>query len=77
MDILKVLADNPTLFEAVKGLLLAKCDLNHIKANTPNAELGEITRALLTAREMIEEAFTEIATYKTVKDNPEKPNPAR
>ena len=74
-EILKQLADNPNLFEAVKKLLEKHFSLDDIKADTPN--LADLVRARLDGKELLKTAFKEIASHKTFKKIPLGENPAR
>lgn len=78
-EILKGLADNQMLFDAVKKQILGKFDLEKLYKDwdATDATIGQSVRSTLTGRKAIEAAFDEIATYKTIKGAPEKQNPAR
>lgn len=75
-EILKGLADNEALFEAVKSTVLEQF------AEVPYAEgasdelLGQITRARLVGRQKVEAAFRTIASHKTVPQSTATNNPA-
>lgn len=79
-EILRGLADNPALFDAVKKLLLDKFALDHINTNSWDATdeaLGQSVRAKLEGKRAVEIAFAEIAAYRSVKPPPQGENPAR
>lgn len=63
--LLKSLADNPELFEAMKIKVLQKFQIPDIDDTTSNELIGETVRAIITGRKMVEEVFREIATLKT------------
>lgn len=78
--ILKIIADNQELSDALKKLLedqFALDDFSTSYTNYTNEILGSQVRACLVAREGIKNAFTKIAQYKSVPDKPEIKNPAR
>lgn len=78
-EILKGIADNPALFEAVRTYLLSKFDFEaDMDINTTsNEQLGQIIRAKLQGAATVELAFREIARMRSTKDNPSHQNPAR
>lgn len=79
--ILKVLADNDALFAALKKLLLSKFALeDHAYSELQgldNEAIGQIVRAKLDGRARVEEAFTEVLRYKSIKKITPAFNPAR
>ena len=75
--LLKVIADNPALTDALKVKFLGKFSLRKIEhKGIDDAVIGQMTRARLVGREMVEEAFAEIARLKTISSQPHQ-NPAR
>ena len=74
-EILKQLADNPNLFEAVKKTIEKHFAFDDINSETPN--LAEKVRARLDGKELLKNAFKEIASHKTFKEIPIGDNPAR
>jgi hypothetical protein len=77
-EILKGLADNPMLFDAVKAVILKQFEFDYTYvANVSNDDLGAITRAIVDGRHRVEAAFSEIAAQKSSPTSPSKPNPAR
>lgn len=76
-ELLKVIADNPPLMEAVKKVIMVKFSLETLGTNYPNEILGQLTRSRLEGRELVELAFKDIANYKTVEIKPQGANPAR
>ena len=75
--ILKSVADNPKLTEALRDLFLKQFDEELANANLDNESLGQVTRARLTGIKKINNAFKEMETLKTVKEKPIEDNPAR
>ncbi len=75
--ILKSVADNPALIEALKDLLLKQFNEEDVSTNLTDESLGQITRARLEGISKINKAFSEIETLKTVKEKPKEDNPAR
>ena len=76
-SILKVIADNPALFDEVKAIIVAEFDTQEDELGFSNERLGERVRARLEGKATIESAFTKILAYKTPEVKPEKENPAR
>jgi hypothetical protein len=76
-NILKTIADNPALSDALKKLLEDQFSLEDFMTNYTNEILGSQVRACLVAREGIRNAFIKISTYKTVQPKPDTRNPAR
>lgn len=77
--ILRSLADNQMLFDAVKKLIESKFELAFHEDiyGLEDKKIGELVRAKLTGLKRIADAFDEIATYKSVKSKPIGDNPAR
>lgn len=74
-EILKQLADNQNLFDAVKKVIEKHFSLEDITVDTPN--FTDKIRARLDGKELLKNAFKEIASHKTFKENPIGDNPAR
>jgi len=75
IEILKQIADNQNLFDAVKKTIEKHFSLDDINSDTPN--LAEKVRARLDGKELLKNAFKEISSHKTFKENPIIGNPAR
>ncbi len=78
-ELLKIVADNPALFDTLKKHLL-----DEFEVETPQADLGvtdevlgQIFRARLVGKNKVEMAFKKIATYKTPEPEKEVINEAR
>lgn len=76
-EILKVIADNQALLEAVRKTIEKQFSLENIDTTLPNGELGEIVRAKADGMKMIDLAFKEIARYKSVPEQQSRVNEAR
>ena len=79
-QILSIIADNPSLFETLKGVLTEKFDvaLSQLKTqNFTNETLGEAVRAQIDGLRAVEEGFREIEKYRTGEKKEERINPAR
>ncbi len=78
MDVLKLIADNQALTEALKELLKGEFEtpLTEVDASS-DEEIGQRVRARLYGKRAIEEAFKKIAKHKTVVEKPRGENPAR
>lgn len=81
MDILKIVADNQALTDALKVVILKQFDLSTISiSKAPEASdelIGQWVRAQIRGLQAVEEAFREIAQYKTVEGRTETHNRAR
>lgn len=75
-DSLRIVAENPILYEELRKFLLSKFELDTIPDGTDNAQLGEIVRARLDGRLIVDEAFRQIAGLKIEKPRVAE-NPAR
>lgn len=76
-EILKVIADNPALLQAVKETILKQFNLEVVTDDMTDEQIGQITRARTKGIQKVETAFSEIARYKTLSDKPPGGNPAR
>lgn len=74
-ETIKQLADNPHLFDAVKKMIEKHFSLEDINLDTPN--FAEKVRARLDGKELLKNAFKEIASHKTFEERPIPENPAR
>ncbi len=78
MEILKIIADNQNLSEALKKVLLAQFEPSReLNLGHTDEVLGQFTRANLVGKRAVEEAFKEINKYKTVEPRPAVINRAR
>jgi hypothetical protein len=75
-DILKGLADNPSLMAAVRKLLEDKFSIDSLKADTADQVLGQMVRARLVGLQAINEAFQELEKHRTPIDIPARENKA-
>lgn len=75
-EILKIIADNPALTDAVKDLIVKYLTADKPIADQSDIVLGQMVRAKLVGLKAVEEAFKEIQQYKTLPKQPEKQNPA-
>lgn len=76
-QILKGIADNPSLFQAVKEAVLAEFRSITITDDMDDNVIGQKTRAQLVGSKAVEEAFRKIGQYKTVPDPIPRVNQAR
>lgn len=78
-SILKVIADNPALLEAVRKVIDDKFDLEipQTDMGLNDLELGQMLRARMVGLRKVEEAFKEISQHKSNPNRPERINPAR
>ena len=77
-NILQTLADNPALFDAVKKTVKAQFEfqVGNMPVGLSHVELGMIVSTRMEGLQLVEQAFKEIASYKTVPKLEEKTNPA-
>jgi len=76
-DILKGIADNPALFEALKASLFKHFSLDVVDTEQTNQHIGEMVRAKLEGRALLEVAFREIERLRTLPEVTNTKNPAR
>lgn len=75
--ILRSLADNKALFEALKEFLVEKFEAKIDPGTLSDAELGSVARAQFHGLKIILTSFHEISTCKSPKKRDETFNPAR
>lgn len=78
--ILKLIADNPALLDAVKAVFMKHASLtdeNLIHLNATNELIGERVRGVIYARSLIEDAFKEIAEHKSEPESKTQVNGSR
>lgn len=78
-EILKVVADNPALFEILKKVILDEFEAEAQQADlgVTDEVLGQIFRARLVGKNKVENAFKKIYTYRSIETVEEKRNEAR
>ena len=76
-EILKTIADNQALTEALKEVILKQFNEESVSTNLDNESLGQVTRARLDGIKKVNTAFIEIEKHRTVKEVPKEDNPAR
>lgn len=77
-DLLKIVADNPALLQALRELLIGKFGHDEVlSASMTDEQIGQITRARLAGIDKIDAAFKEIDRLRSVPARPQSPNPAR
>ena len=78
-EILKVIADNPALFDCLKKHILDEFEIEIPQADLSITDevLGQIFRARLVGKNKVESAFRKVATYRTQEVGTEKINRAR
>ncbi|MBP9771419.1 MAG: hypothetical protein KBD16_00630 [Candidatus Pacebacteria bacterium] len=75
--ILKNIADNSELLSAVKEVVLGYFNEGPYSDGASDELLGQITRARISGRKKVEDAFLKIASMKTIQKPTEEPqNPA-
>ena len=77
-NILKVIADNPALFEVLKEVFRKQFKVEgSVNTQMENNAIGQVVRARLDGLDLLEGAFKEIESCKTVENKPVGENPAR
>ena len=76
-QILKIIADNPALFEALKKEFEKVYNVDDFDLKLDNEVLGQNVRALQMTKEAVKQVFQEIEKYKTIPYQPERVNRAR
>jgi hypothetical protein len=75
--ILKIVADNPALTEALKKEFEKVCVADDLDLRSSDELLGQQFRGYEVAKIAVEEVFREIEKYKTVPEGAPKVNMAR
>ena len=79
-EILRTIANNPELLQAVKDVFLKQFSIDGIdllrKVDVSDELLGQALRARSVGIKGVEDACREIESYKTLPLSPEKGNPA-
>lgn len=76
-EILKIVADNRELFNALKDGLEAEFSLDKIDTNMRNELIGEVMRSRIKGMEKVEKFFKKVELLRTLSDKPAGQNPAR
>lgn len=80
-ELLKLIADNQPLFDAVKSVVHSKftenSGYNDLPPNADNELIGQITRARIEGCKKVDDAFREIANHATIKPGITKTSPHR
>lgn len=78
-EVLKIIADNPSLTEALKEVLLKQFEMDpsEVHEDITNENLGAMLRARLTGIDSVAKAFKEIAKFKSFEKSRQFENPAR
>jgi len=75
--ILKTIADNPQLLQALKEIISKPFYVEEIKSDMSNEQIGQLTRSRIDGLRKVEEGFREIEKYKTLQTEVTMLNPAR
>ena len=76
-EVLKIVADNPALLNALKTVILEQFSLEEVNTNMTNDNIGQLVRSRVEGMRRVEGAFREIEKYKTPKPSGGGKNPAR
>lgn len=76
-NLLKIIADNPALFDTLKNVLEEKFSVDSLEINMTNEVLGQMVRARIVGLRALEEGFKEIQRYKSLAERPPLINKAR
>ena len=74
---LTIIADNPILFQELKDVMLKQFNLDDISTSLADESLGQVVRARLDGRKLVEGAFKAIEQCKTTEQKKEEPAPFR
>ena len=74
---LKIIADNPILFKALKEVVLKQFTFDSISNQMTNENIGQVVRSRIDGKILVEQAFKEIEKHKTLVEKPPEVNPAR
>lgn len=75
--ILKIIADNPSLAQALKEVIFAELGVQPNTQEMSNEQLGAIIRAQTEGRGAVENALKKIARLKTTEVRQLEPHPGR
>lgn len=77
-SLLKIIADNPALFDEVKRVFREAFSLNadFVHGQATNEVLGQALRARIDGLVQIEKAFLEIEKCRSIQPTPPRQNPA-
>ena len=75
-NILQSLANNEALYDAVKSTVLKHFEDLPYQEGASDELLGQITRARIVGRKLVEQAFLDIAKHKTNPESKPVENPA-
>jgi len=76
-DLLRTFADNELLVQAVREVIEDKFFVDALSTEDTNEFLGQRVRARIEGLAKLDEAFTEIASFKTTPSSPKGSNPGR
>ena len=74
---LTIIADNPILFQELKDIILKQFNLDGISTSLADESLGQVVRARLDGRKLVEDAFSRILSFKTLETKKDEPVPFR
>lgn len=77
MEILKIIADNPLLQDALKKTLVSQFETLPLEMGFSDERLGQRERARMEGKLAVDRAFVEIMNYKTRPQKEDKPMRAR
>lgn len=76
-NILKIIADNPALMDALKEVIYKQFNFDNVSNRMTNEEIGEVVRSRIDGKILVDNAFGEIAKYKTIAEEPIEPMQGR
>ena len=76
-NILAQIANNPTLFAALKEVLEKQFSFEGVSNQMTNENIGQVVRSRIDGLILVRNAFAEIERYKSVEEKPPEKMPAR
>jgi len=76
-NILSQIANNPTLFNALKEVIENRWSFDGVSNQMTNENIGQVVRSRIDGLILVRNAFIEIERYKSVEEKPLEKMPAR
>ena len=76
-NILKIIADNPALMDALKEVIYKQFNFDNVSNQMTNENIGQAVRSRIDGKILVDNAFKEIAKYKTIAEEPIEPMQGR
>lgn len=76
-NLLKIIADNPALMDALKEVIYKQFTFDNVSNLMTNENIGQVVRSRIDGKILVDNAFKEIAKYKTVAEETIEPMQGR